>query len=110
MWVQHALVLEWRKSPSQVVQFLGRFGSVGYSGVPPCVRVLITPNQVEAARQLMQRMADINSLLKASESDAAIGSVFAERERSADEMDAMFERMLSGMSLERLAWEGDADE
>jgi hypothetical protein len=109
MWVQHALVLEWRKSPSQVTQFLGRFNSVGHAGAPPAVKVLITPDTAQAASELMRRMEDINSLLRASKSDENVAKVFAERERTEDELDAMWDKVLSGVNLQKLEWEGDSD-
>lgn len=83
MWAERVLLAEWRQSPAQVIQILGRFQSVGDPRKPQ-VDVLYDESLVSMAMTLVSRVNALNEVLKAGETETLIASTFKPRELSED--------------------------
>lgn len=85
MWAQQVLFAEWRQSPAQVVQVLGRFQSVGDLR-KPIIDVFVDESMVTEAHQLIQRVDVINSCLHTGEAEEKIRQVFEPKGLSEERM------------------------
>lgn len=94
MWAQKVLYAEWRQSPAAVVQVLGRFQSVGDTRRPQ-VEVLTDESLYGQACKLMERVRDINKLVKAGAAESAVEAVFAPQELTEERMTQLTLSMLA---------------
>jgi len=94
MWAQKVLLAEWRQSPKQVLQVLGRFNSVGDKRRPQ-IEVLTDESLYGASRKLLHRMAEVNSLIKSGSTESAVEDTFATDELSDDRMAQLTHNMLA---------------
>lgn len=94
MWAQKVLYAEWRQSPAQVVQVLGRFQNASDSRRPQ-IEVLTDESLYGQAETLMERVRDINSLVKAGAAEAVVEQVFAPKELTAERMQELTLSMLA---------------
>jgi len=110
MWAQKVLFAEWRQSPAQVVQVLGRFQSVGDARRPQ-VDVLTDESLYGQARKLMERVQDINTLIKAGSAEAVVERVFEPRDLTEERMEQLTLSMLaSGPRCLDSSWVEEAEE
>lgn len=94
MWAQRVLFAEWRQSPAQVLQVLGRFQSVG-DVRRPSIDVLTDESLREQAGTLLQRVSDINGVLKAGSAEDKVAEVFGPAELSEQRMAELTKAMLA---------------
>lgn len=113
MWAQKVLYAEWRQSPKQVLQTLGRFNSVGDRRRPQ-IQVLADESLYGASRVLLGRMAGINDLIKEGAPEAAVQQTFDFGEMSEARMGELTRRMIAegprGADAEWHEESGDEDE
>lgn len=93
MWADKVLFAEWRQSPAQVVQVLGRFQSVGDRRRPQ-IQVLTDESLYGASRKLLSRMAAFNRVLKAGSAEKAVEEVFAPGEMTEERLEQLTREML----------------
>lgn len=106
MWAGKVLFAEWRQSPAQVVQVLGRFQSVGDDRRPQ-VEILSDESLYEQARVLLERISAVNAVLKAGQAEAAIAEVFAPKELSQERMRELTLEMLKSNNTASAEWHDD---
>jgi hypothetical protein len=94
MWAQRVLFAEWRQSPKQVIQTLGRFQSVGDTRRPQ-IDVLTDESLREKAAVLMQRIEDINGIMKAGSTEDKIATVFGPKAMTPERMASATQAMLA---------------
>lgn len=75
MWAQRVLYAEWRQSPKQVVQTLGRFTNVSDPRRPQ-IDVLTDESLRERARTLLERIDDINAVITPGSTEQRVAQVF----------------------------------
>jgi hypothetical protein len=107
-WAQRVLVSEFRQSPGTMAQLFGRFSSVG-SQARPKVEVVVPDADTMAAGHLLQRLADINAVIRGGAGEAAIQSTFKPRALTAERVEGMFAAMLADFNPDKGAWQDDAD-
>lgn len=114
MWAQRVLYAEWRQSPKQVIQTLGRFTSVADSRRPQ-IDVLTDESLRDKAQVLMRRIADINGIMSAGSTESKVAEVFAQQDMTAEQLEAatkaMFAQRATALDPDWAeADEGDEDE
>ena len=111
MWAQRVLLAQWRQSPVQVIQVLGRFTSVGDTRRPD-VEVLTDESLYGAAEVLLERTRAINAVVQAGKVEDMVQEVFAPRELTEDRMAQLTADMLAQHNTgpEREAWAEDNDD
>ena len=114
MWAQRVLYAEWRQSPKQVIQTLGRFTSVGDSRRPQ-IDVLTDESLRDKAQVLMRRIEDINGIMSAGSTESKVAEVFAQQELSPAQLEAatkaMFAQRTTALDSEWIeAAEGEDDD
>ncbi len=105
-WADRVLIAEWQQSPARVIQLLGRFQSVA-STHKPMIEVLTLPSQRRKADALMQRVENINAILKASPTDKAIRKTFAIAKMTDEQVTQHLQSLLGAFNVDRAAWEDD---
>lgn len=106
-----ALVLEWTTDVAEVVQFIGRFGRQdSTSQVPTRVDFVVGPNDHGKAETLSRRIADIQSLIKASRADKMAAGVFAPVEMSDDDYQAELHRIIQSQEKRAGLWSAGEDD
>lgn len=103
MWAQKVLFAEWRQSPAQVWQVMGRFQSVGDSRRPQ-IEVLIDESLYGQAKVLTDRMGAIDGALKTSTSEAAVAEVFGPKELTEERMAELTQQMLASFKPSDRDW------
>ena len=109
MWAQKVLFAEWRQSPAQVWQTMGRFQSVGDRRRPQ-VEVLIDESLYGPAKVLTDRMSAISAALKSGAGEAKVAEVFGPKELSEERVNALTLEMLASFKPRDDAWSEDEDE
>ncbi len=93
-FVKSALVLQWRTSPAQALQLLGRFRRPNDDHRLSRIRYLVRDDEERSRASLLQRRLDtIATALKADSSQEILSSVFAEREHTDAEIDSMLDQL-----------------
>lgn len=103
MWAQKVLITEFRRSPGQVTQLLGRFQSVGDSRRPQ-IEIAIDEDSDGMARLLLQRVNDINAVLRSTSVPAVVSDVFKPRELTDERISSLFAGMLDSYNEDADAW------
>lgn len=98
MWAQRVLYAEWRQSPKQVIQTLGRFTSVGDSRRPQ-IDVLTDESLRDKAQVLMRRIEDINGIMSAGSTESKVAEVFAQEDLSPEQLEAATKAMFAQRAL-----------
>lgn len=109
MWAQKVLFAQWRQSPAQVVQVLGRFYSVGDRRRPQ-IEILSDESLYGAAYSLVHRMGEVNSLLKAGNTERVVSEVFAPQELSEARLEELTRSMLAQHKERDADWSESAEE
>ena len=108
MWAQKVLFAEWRQSPAQVVQVLGRFYSVGDSRRPQ-LQVLYDESLYGQAWTLMHRMGAVNKLLEGGNTERTVEEVFSPAEITDERLEELTRAMLSTHKLRDEAWTEESE-
>ena len=85
MWAEHVLLLEWRQSPAQVLQILGRFQSVGDPRKPQ-LDILTDESMATEAAKLLDRIAVVNKVIAAGDAEHKVAELFQPRELTEDRL------------------------
>jgi hypothetical protein len=109
MWVQKCLITEFRRSPGQVTQLLGRFQSVG-SPLRPMVEIAFDDNSDGLAELLLERTKDINDILRAGAVPEIVAQVFQPRALDECRLTTLFGNMLGSFNEAKTGWEDDDDD
>jgi len=110
MWAQKVLFAEWRQSPKQVLQVLGRFNSVGDKRRPQ-IQILSDESLFGPASTLVSRMAGINSLIRSGAAENAIEKTFTATELSAERLGQLTQAMLvDGPRGQDTEWHDQSEE
>ncbi len=94
MWAQRVLYAEWRQSPKQVIQTLGRFTSVGDKRRPQ-IDVLTDESLRSKAAVLMERIENINGVLKAGSTETQVAEVFKTESMTEEQLAAATQAMFA---------------
>jgi superfamily II DNA or RNA helicase len=94
-FVKSALITEWRTSPAQALQLLGRFRRPNKDPSVNRVRYLTTPDDASRAKLLQRRLDALAIVLQSDDSQAVLQEVFSSKECTDDELDAMLESITS---------------
>ena len=109
MWAQKVLMAQWRQSPVQVVQVLGRFQSVGDSRRPD-IEILTDDSLYSAAMTLLERTRAINAVLSAGKTEAVIQRIFKPKEMTEARMGDLTRQMLASHGERDEAWSEESDD
>ena len=109
-FAKRALVLQWRTSPAQAIQLMGRFPRQDADISRPCfIQYVVLPGDEHRAEMLHERIAAIQSLMKADRKGEQLQEIFSPRPLTEARLEDMFAQMMGSFSEERAEWE-DGDE
>lgn len=100
-FVKSALIIEWRTSPAQALQLLGRFRRPNGDPRVNRVRYLTIPEDANRAKLLQRRLDALAIVLQADDSQAVLQEVFSAKECTDDELDAMLDSITSTKNPEQ---------
>lgn len=105
-----ALVVEWTTSPSEVIQFIGRFARQdSASDAPTTINFIVGPNDVGRSGRLLGRISDINRLLAPGLNEDNAQKAFAPTEQTEAEFEASVAQLIKGVGRRSLLWSADDD-
>ena len=106
-----ALVVEWTTRVDEVVQFIARFARQdSTSKVPTRVQFVVGPSDHGRAEILSQRIADIQSVVKASRADKAAAGVFAAQEMSDEDFQSQLSNLIAQHEKRAVLWSASEDD
>ena len=108
---KRALVLQWRTSPAQAIQLMGRFPRQDAESNRPCfIQYVVLPGDESRAEVLHERIAAIQVLMKADRKGEQLQEIFAPRPLTEERLEDMFAQMMGTMRLDAEWNEGGDDE
>lgn len=109
-FIRAALVVEWTTAVDQVLQFIGRFARQDSTTTAPTnVQFVVTPDDVSRSETLRQRIADINSVIKAGRTETLASGAFEERRLSETEYQRRLDIIITGAAKRSRLWVEDND-
>lgn len=103
---KQALILQWRTSPAQAIQLMGRFPRQDADIAMPCyIQYAVLPGDEARAETLTRRISDIQALMRADEKSKRLVEIFKPRELTDDRLEAMFNNMFSVVVSDGTEWE-----
>ncbi len=107
---KRALILQWRTSPAQAIQLMGRFPRQDADITKPCyIQYAVLPGDEARAEVLTARIADINALMKADKKSEKLTEIFSPRVLTEERLQGMFDSMFSVVVSDGSDWEVDDD-
>lgn len=111
---KRALVFEWRTSPAQALQLMGRFARQDAADLatPVLVEYVVPPGQESRAEKLWERLQDVNKLLAADKNSAVLAQVFGAQEITPEREQDLDRQALRRvrLSLASEDWEESSDD
>lgn len=109
---QSALIFQWRTSPAQAIQLMGRFRRQDAKDLTTPVRIeyVVMPGEERRAEMLVKRISDIQALMAADSGSELLQEVFKPRQLDEAQERELMTQMLSGFSADWADWQGDDDE
>ena len=110
-FVKDVLISEWRSSPAQATQLLGRFARADSlnQGVTH-VTYVVNPEEQERAVLLQERLEAISRLLTADSKGETLQAVFSPEPMTEERMDSLFEKSFKTFKPAALqSWEDGAE-
>lgn len=109
---KRALILQWRTSPAQAIQLMGRFPRQDAESNRPCfIQYVVLPGDESRAEVLHERIAHIQALMKADRKGEQLQEIFSPRPLTESRLEDMFAQMFAtarvGESYD--AWGDDDD-
>lgn len=107
---KRALVLQWRTSPAQAIQLMGRFPRQDADITRPClIQYVVLPGDESRAEVLHERIAAIQALMKADRKGEQLQEIFAPRPLTEERLEGMFAQMMGTTRLDA-EWNEGGDE
>lgn len=103
-WADRVLIAEWQQSPGRVLQLLGRFQAIDVHHKPQ-IDILTTPDLEVQANRLLQRVADINQVLKGGPPTDTLERVFQMESQTEEQITQHLQALLSGFNSDREQWD-----
>lgn len=103
-FIKAALICEWRTSPAQALQLLGRFRRPNKDPRVNRVRYLTMPDDAQRAALLKRRLDAIAHVLSADNSHSKLQQVFNAKTATDDDLEAMLDSLVIGASTEKESW------
>lgn len=92
---KRALVLQWRTSPAQAIQLMGRFPRQDTTDMRPCfIQYVVFPGDENRAEMLHERISHIQTLMKADRKGEQLQEIFSPRPLSEERLDNLFAQMM----------------
>ncbi len=93
---KRVLVFEWRTSPAQALQLMGRFARQDADVSQKIhVQYVVRPGEETRAEILVSRIRDINQLFGTGHKNELLGTVFQPRPQTEEYLENMFAAMMS---------------
>jgi superfamily II DNA or RNA helicase len=95
----HALIFEWRTSPAQAIQLLGRFARQDTVDLtrPTYVQYVVQPGDDARADLLQERVDAVNVVLQKDSKAERLVELFKPQELTEDRIETLFSQMLGNM-------------
>lgn len=110
--IKRALILEWRTSPAQALQLLGRFARQDSEDMtlPTYVSYVVLPGEEEKARLLTERIQAIQALMAKDRKATQLTEIFQPRPMTEERLDSLFDSMMSTFNPEKAEWDNEDSE
>lgn len=111
-YVERALIFQWRTSPAQAIQLLGRFPRQDAVDLtrPTFVQYVVEPGDEARAEILNSRIKDIQNVMASDRKSEQLIELFKPRELTESRLDSMFAAMMGRFDPDATVWEEDNDE
>ena len=111
-FVRRVLIQEWRTTPAQAIQLMGRFRrSSGDKTRPPKIEYVVQPGDTRRAAVLMERIRAVQGLMGSSQGASTLSEIFSERPMTEERLEAMHERVFASARLDYAEWDdSDSDD
>lgn len=109
---QAALIFQWRSSPAQAIQLMGRFRRQDAKDLTTPVRIeyVVMPGEERRAELLSSRIADIQQLMAADSNSEVLQEVFKPRELSEEQTRNLMLKMFENFSPDWADWSDDDED
>jgi len=108
---KRALIFEWRTSPAQALQLLGRFArqDAADMATPVFVEYVVPIGAESRAEKLWERIQDLNTLLASDKNSETLGAIFSHRPLTESRIEQMDRQALGRvrLSLAETEWDDD---
>lgn len=110
-FVSRALIQQWRTTPAQALQLMGRFRRMnGDLDRPTHIEYAVQPGEEGRAELLSERIRAVNGVLGSGQNSETLLEIFAPRPLTEERLEGMCLRMFATARLDREDWEDDDDE
>jgi hypothetical protein len=98
-FLRTCLIAEWRTTPGQATQLVGRFIRAETNALPVYLQYVVFPDDEGRAAKLLERTTVVTSLLKRDAKAAVVEELMAPRALTDDRLEAMHKAMFSEVRL-----------